>query len=102
MLTKSSIPDNAKRIPLRPLALGEKTGHHHSLVMDPESTLALEDAVEMYELEDESGVKTYLRITAEGVSLQHQEHKTQLVLDEEYIVLIQREFTDWGARPVRD
>ena len=29
------IPKAAKKIALRPLALGEKTGHHHSLYIEP-------------------------------------------------------------------
>ena len=51
------IPKNAKRIPLRPLALGEKTGHHHSLCTLDETPV--EVVCEMYEVETESGVKTY-------------------------------------------
>lgn len=96
------IPANAKRISIRPLALGEKTGHHHSLVLDPESALTLNDAVEMYEIADDAGPALYLRVTADGVSVQHQEHKTQPVAPGDYVVTIQREFTDWGARRVED
>lgn len=94
------IPANAKRIPLRPLALGEVTGHHHSLMADP--GVALEDAAEMYEVETPGGVKTFLRIGCEGVSLVHQEHKAHVVAPGEYEITIQRENTDWGARPVAD
>lgn len=94
------IPANAKRIALRPLALGEKTGHHHSLCTD--GSVALEDACEMYEVETPDGVKTFLRVTADGVALTHQEHKTHAIAPGEYEVTIQREETDWGAAPVRD
>jgi len=94
------IPKNAKRIPLRPLALGEKTGHHHSLCTLDETSV--EDVCEMYEVETETGAKTYLRVTAEGVALTHQEHKTQPVPPGEYEVTIQQENTDWGARQVVD
>jgi hypothetical protein len=94
------IPANAKRIPLRPLALGEKTGHHHSLSID--GGVALEDACEMYEVKTPEGAKTFLRVTAEGVALTHQEHKTHTVAPGEYEVTIQQENTDWGAAPVRD
>ena len=97
---KTKIPSNAKRIPLRPLALGEKTFHHHSLCTIDETPV--EDVCEMYEVETEGGVKTYLRVTAEGVALTHQEHKTQPVAPGEYEVTIQQENTDWGARPVQD
>lgn len=96
------IPGNAKRIALRPLALGEVSGHHHSLVMEPGSDMALEQAAEMYELETTSGPKVFLRVTAEGVSLQHQEHKTQPVPPGDYAVTIQQEQTDWGVNRVAD
>ena len=102
IMNKSLIPKEAKRIPLRPLAWGEKTFHHHSLVMDPESTVALEEAAEMYELEAEGGPKVFLRITEEGVSLQHAEHKTQPVPPGDYAVTIQQEATDWGSSRVAD
>ena len=43
---EGSIPKTAKRIPLRPLAYGERTGHSHAVVADAA------DLVEMYEDED--------------------------------------------------
>lgn len=94
------IPENAKRIPLRPLALGEKTGHHHSLYSS--TSTAIEDLAEMYEVESAEGKTHYLRVTGEGVSLQHQEHKTQSVAPGDYKVTIQQEETDWGSRAVLD
>ena len=98
---KSMIPKNAKKIALRPLALGEKTGHHHSLYSD--GSVAVEDVCEMFEVEIAENVKThYLRVTADGISLQHQEHKTQAVPPGEYEIVIQSEVTDWGQRPVVD
>lgn len=58
-----AVPKLAKRIKVRPLALGEVTGHSHQV--------AVADAVEMYELDK----ATYLRVTAEGgVSILHEEH----------------------------
>ena|ERR1700683_3412724 len=95
------IPAGAKKIPLRPLALGEKTGHHHSLYMEP-GGVALEEAAEMYELTTDDGVKHFLRITVEGVSLQHQEHKTHTIPPGEYEVTIQTEVTNWGRAAVID
>lgn len=100
MKQKNIIPAEAKRISIKPLALGEKTGHHHSLYAEPGT--ALEEAVEMYELETPEGVKHYLRVTSEGVSLQHQEHKTHAVPPGEYEVVIQTEVTDWGRAAVID
>lgn len=94
------IPATAKRIALRPLALGEATGHHHSLACEP--GLVLDDIAEMYEVESENGVKTFLRINAEGVSLTHQEHKPHIVSPGDYEVTIQQEKTDWGTKRVVD
>ena len=91
-----SIPQEAKRVKIRPLALGEKTGHHHSLCTIDETPV--EDVCEMYELGD----KTYVRVTAAGVLLTHQEHKSQSVPVGEYEVTIQQEETDWGTARVID
>lgn len=99
-MKKIKIPESAKRIPLRPLALGEKTGHHHSLYAEP--GVELEEAAEMFEAETPDGKKYFLRITSEGVSLQHQEHKTHAVPPGEYEVTIQTEVTDWGRVQVID
>jgi hypothetical protein len=98
---RSMIPKAAKKIALRPLALGEKTGHHHSLYVEP-GGVALEDAAELFEVTTHDGVKHFLRISAEGVSLQHQEHKTHAVPPGEYEVVIQTEVTDWGRSQVID
>ena len=95
------IPKAAKKIALRPLALGEKTGHHHSLYIEP-GGVAIEEAAELFEVTTEDGVKHFLRITGEGVSLQHQEHKTHSVPPGEYEVVIQTEVTDWGRAQVID
>jgi hypothetical protein len=98
---KTVIPRDAKRIALRPLALGEKTGHHHSLYAEP--GVCLEDAAHMFEVSLDGDAKKYfLRVTEEGVSLQHQEHKTQAVPPGEYEVVIQTEVTDWGRQRVAD
>lgn len=97
---KTNIPANAKRIPLRPVALGEVTGHHHSF-MSNVAEVDVANLVEMYEGEDG---QTYVRVNGgEGdVSLVHQEHKAHVVSPGEYSVTIQQENSDWGARPVVD
>ena len=99
-MKKTLIPKEAKRIALRPLALGEATGHHHSLYAS--AGVALEDACEMFEVATDVGTKTYLRVTADGISLQHQEHKSHAVPPGEYEVRIQTEVTDWGIAKVID
>lgn len=87
------IPENAKRIPVRPLALGEVTGHHHSIATDDPC------AVEMYE--DENG-NVFVHQVSEA-PLQHQEHKPRLIPAEtEWGIRIAEEVTDWGKQPVRD
>lgn len=66
-LVTCAIPPDAKKMALKPLALGEVTGHSHRV--------AVEDAagVEMYEHDGAS----YLRVTAEGdISIIHEEHGT--------------------------
>jgi hypothetical protein len=101
MLRPTAIPTTAVKIPLRPIALGEKTGHHHSLVAD--RGVCLEDAAEMYEVTDESGTKHFLKINSEGIALEHQEHKAHPhIAPGEYQVVIQQENTDWGSRQVVD
>ena len=97
---QSKIPANAKRVPLRPVALGEATGHHHSFMSNVEE-IEIADLVRMYECEDG---KTYIHVLGgEGdVSLVHQEHKAHVVSPGEYSVTIQQENTDWGARSVVD
>lgn len=97
---QSKIPTEAKRIALRPVALGEATGHHHSF-MSNVAEVDVADLVEMYE--GENG-ETYVRVLGDegAVSLVHQEHKAHMVSPGEYSVTIQQENTDWGARHVVD
>lgn len=99
-MMQSKIPNTAKRIPLRPVALGEVTGHHHSF-MSNVADVDVADLVEMYEGPDGN---TYVRVMGDpgNVSLVHQEHKAHVVAPGEYSVVIQQENTDWGARPVVD
>ncbi len=101
MMSKTvKIPANAKRVPLRPVALGEVTGHHHSFMSNVEDR-NVADMVEMYEGADG---QMFVRVLGEPgeVSLVHQEHKAHVVAPGEYSVTIQQENTDWGARPVAD
>ena len=100
MIRSSKIPQDAKRIALRPVALGEVTGHHHSFMSNVDE-VDVADLVEMYEGVDG---KTYVRVLGDagGVSIVHQEHKAHVVPPGEYSVTIQQENTDWGARPVVD
>lgn len=60
------IPADAKRIPVRPFALGEVTGHSHRVVVEEQCH------IEMYE---KDGL-TYVRVAGDcdGVHIQHEEH----------------------------
>jgi hypothetical protein len=95
----TKIPAGSKRVSLRPVALGEVTGHHHSFMSNVEDDVA--NLVEMYQGADG---KTYVRVLGDAgaVSLVHQEHKAHQVPPGEYSVTIQQENTDWGARLVED
>lgn len=76
------IPTGVKKFSsgkLNKLALGETTGHAHTLVTDVD--------VEVYELD---GVK-YFELPVEG-ELTHEEHKTITIEPDIYKVLVEREF----------
>lgn len=102
------IPKNAKRIPLKPLALGEVTGHMHRLIST--GGVALEEVVEMYEHTSDGLTEHFLRVTGEGISLIHAtatsdvtaDHHPQVITPGEYRVVIQEETTDWGTQKVAD
>ena len=62
---KCEIPKAAKRIKVRPFALGEVTGHSHRVAIEDEA------GIEMYEHEQ----ATYLRVTKDGsISILHEDH----------------------------
>ena len=96
LLATATIPAEAQQVKIRPIALGEKTGHHHSLMVDP--GVSLENAVEMFEADG----KTFVRITEQGVALVHQQHKAQQIPAGEYVYIPQVENSDWGTRQVID
>ena len=98
LLKPVAVPSGAKRISVRPIALGERTGHHHSLMTCTETPI--EDLVEMYELDGQ----IFVRVLGEPaeVSLVHQQHKAQPVTPGEYVYIPQVENSDWGTRQVID
>jgi hypothetical protein len=61
---KGKIPATAKRIPVRPFALGERTGHSHRVIED------VKDLVEMYE--DRDGT-VWIRALAD-LPVRHEDH----------------------------
>jgi hypothetical protein len=98
LLKPATIPADAKRVPLRPIALGERTGHHHSLMSCTETPI--ENLVEMYEKDGQ----TFVRVLGEPdeVSLVHQQHKAHILPPAEYVYIPQVENSDWGTRQVAD
>lgn len=99
LLKPATIPAEANRIKVRPIALGERTGHHHSL-MSNVADRPIEDLVEMYEKDS----MTYVRVVGgpEDVSLVHQQHKAHFVPTGDFIYVPQVENSDWGTRQVID
>ncbi len=90
-----NVPTDAKRVDLKPLALGEVTGHSHQIA------LADREGAEMYDLDG----AMFLRVTAEGgVSIVHEEHGTvTLPKGWEGEVRIAREYDEeTDFRPVVD
>ena len=98
MLRPATIPADAKKIALRPIALGEHTGHHHSLMTCTETPV--EDLVEMYEKDGQ----TYVRALGEpsDVAIVHQQHKAARLSASEYVYVPQVENSDWGTTRVMD
>lgn len=99
LLKPAKIPAGAKKVPLRPIALGERTGHHHSL-MSNVAERRIEELVEMYEKDGQ----TFVRVLGEPeeVSLVHQQHKAHVIEPGEFVYVPQVENSDWGTRQVID
>lgn len=90
----SSIPSNLKPLQVvATLALGEKTGHHHSftdggaVAFADDETARLADAVS---------------VTAPEAPLTHQEHSTIVFPKGDYESLKQVEYTPEALKPVTD
>lgn len=95
---KTEIPADAKRIPVRPFALGEVTGHSHRVAAEREAD------VEMYERDGE----IYVRIVGNyDVPVLHEDHdptgsKSILPSGWEGRVVIAREYDEEGDFQVLD
>lgn len=74
------------------LALGEATGHHHSIA---------DEHVDLHETEAEAGV-TYLEVKEAMAALTHQEHAKIDLPPGNYRVTIQREYHPTAIRRVAD
>ncbi len=96
------IPEGATPIKTRPFALGEVTGHSHQVCVEDIAK------VQMFEMPSENGVRTFMRVSAEGgVSIQHEDHDpigtvSKLPAGWEGEVTIAKEYTPEGIRSVLD
>lgn len=87
-LTKEYIRKNGKKINSKVLALGEKTGHSHTIEED--------NGFERYELDG----RRYL-LTDTGLHVMHEEHGVGTIEPGIYEERIDREF-DYSAQAIRD
>lgn len=86
-----SIPKNLKQTKKVCLALGEVTGHHHSI---SDGAVGFAD--------DENALATYFEVQSAIADLTHQEHATISLPAGKYRNIIQSEYTPEEIRNVRD
>lgn len=94
------VPADARRVPLRPFAYGEVTGHSHCVVAQDEPL------IEMYEHEG----RTYIRVSGEcdGIRIRHEDHDPNATVSrlpagwEGEVVIAEEYDEDAGFRRVMD
>ena len=86
-----NIPNGLVQTKRVTLALGEVTGHHHSIA---EGAVGFAD--------DETALADYFEVTDESASLTHQEHDTVTLPKGKYRKVIQVEYTPEEIRNVAD
>ena len=91
MIPIKSIPENKTQTKNVTLALGEVTGHHHTIF---ENAVGFADAVDT--------LCEYVQVKAGGADLTHQEHETITVEEGNYQVIRQTEYTPQELRNVKD
>ena len=86
------IPSTAKNLNTKTLALGEVTGHHHTMTGN----------AQVYQDQDENKTK-YVRVNQKS-QLTHQEHKTVPLEKGSYVLVNEQEFDPFQdqIRRVRD
>lgn len=91
LISQSKIPQKAIKLPHLTLAIGEATGHHHTIT---------EGEAELLEADS----KWYLRVLSEEAILTHQEHKPITILKGEYEIGIVQEYDHFAeeAKRVQD
>lgn len=87
----SSIPNNKKKTKKCVLALGEATGHHHSIL---DGAIGYAD--------DEVSTAEYIAVEKALAKLEHQEHATIDLPRGNYKVIIQSEYTPQAIKKVVD
>lgn len=89
-----ALPENLKRIEIKPLAFGEVTGHSHGI------EVAQKPNLEMFE--DETG-RLYFKLSGQG-HVVHEEHKTITLEPGIYTTRIIREYdyVEENMRRVQD
>ena len=89
VLKFGKVPVGAKKLPHKVLAEGEMTGHKHQVT---------EGDAALYEHEG----TLFLRVESDTATLTHEEHGPIVLLQGEFEVTIQREYTPDGWRNVAD
>ena len=87
----SKIPSDMKRTKRVTLALGEVTGHHHSIAY---GAIGYAD--------DENSLAEYVEVDSDSADLTHQEHDTISLPKGKYRKIIQVEYTPEAIRNVAD
>jgi uncharacterized cupin superfamily protein len=91
MIPIKSIPKGKSQTKNVTLALGEVTGHHHTIF---ENAVGFADNVDM--------LCEYVQVKSGGADLTHQEHETITIQEGNYQVIRQTEYTPQELRNVRD
>lgn len=93
LIPTKTIPNSLKRTKRVTLALGEVTGHHHSIL----------DGNAVGYADDENSLAKYVEVKSpKGAALTHQEHDTIVLPEGNYRVVGQVEYTPQGISRVAD
>lgn len=87
----ASIPKGLKQTKKVTLALGERTGHHHTIYA---GAVGFAD--------DENGLASYIEVGGDGAELTHQEHDTIPLPPGKYENVSQFEYTPEAIQRVAD
>ena len=92
LIPVNSIPENLKQTKKVTLALGEVTGHHHSIFNDGVVGFA----------DDEESLAEYIQVKNGPAELIHQEHDVIEIPEGKYRSVIQSEYTPQEIKRVQD